>query len=280
MSELEKEDYQEPRCLICDPVDQKQAGVTPIPVGRILEKLDTFLDRQDYAGAKRLLAGWMEEARQGHDLRGQLSLENELMGICRKTGAGEEAMQHAARALQLIEDTGLQDSVTAATTYVNAATVYHAFEKEDRSLELFRKARPLMEASLPEGDFRLGSLYNNMALTLMSLEQYGEAREMNRLALQTMEKNENGKLEQAVTWLNMANAEELELGLEVAAGTIDSCLERAEALLLDPELEQNGYYAFFCEKCAPTFDYYGWFVTAKELKTRAERYYAGNGAEQ
>ena len=32
-----------------------------------------------------------------------------------------------------------------------------------------------------------------------------------------------------------------------------------------------GYYAFVCEKCAPTFSYYGYFLAAERLKDRSDR---------
>ena len=47
----------------------------------------------------------------------------------------------------------------------------------------------------------------------------------------------------------------------------------AEELLLDESNAQDGNYAFVCEKCAPTFEYYGWFMTAEELKRRSDGIY-------
>ena len=50
-------------------------------------------------------------------------------------------------------------------------------------------------------------------------------------------------------------------------------LEAAERLLDDPALPRDGYYAFVCEKCAPTFDYYGYFLVADDLNERARAIY-------
>ena len=50
-------------------------------------------------------------------------------------------------------------------------------------------------------------------------------------------------------------------------------VEKAKALIDTPELPRNGYYAFVCEKSAPTFDYYGYFLYADELKKTAGRIY-------
>ena len=50
---------------------------------------------------------------------------------------------------------------------------------------------------------------------------------------------------------------------------------RAEKLFYTEDLPRNGYYAFVCEKCAPVFGYYGYFLTERELKRRAREIYDG-----
>ena len=64
-----------------------------------------------------------------------------------------------------------------------------------------------------------------------------------------------------------------EHGLLEAEAAIDGRLDRAKALLDDPRNEKNGYYAFVCEKCAPTFSYYGYFAAASELEQEAKTIY-------
>ena len=88
-----------------------------------------------------------------------------------------------------------------------------------------------------------------------------------------MGKVKNGELEQAITYLNLADLKAAELGHEAAEAYIEEYLEKAKALIDTPELPRNGYYAFVCEKSAPTFDYYGYFLYADELKKTAGRIY-------
>ena len=64
-----------------------------------------------------------------------------------------------------------------------------------------------------------------------------------------------------------------ELGAEDASAQVDGVLDTAQALLDSPSLVRDGYYAFVCEKCAPTFAYYGWFAAADELNERARAIY-------
>ena len=266
---LEKEDYIDPRCALCGKPGEEEAA-QPVPVGRIMDKLREYEDRNDWPAAERHLKYWLEEAEACRDERGQLTLNNELMGFYRKQGDREKAFAHAEKAVGLVEKLGMEDTMTAGTTWVNAGTVREAFGDPVGGLAFFESARANYEKNLPEGDGRLGGLYNNMALSLAVCGRYGEAEEMFLKAIDVMKKQEYGELEQAITWLNMADAAEAALGAENAEETVEEYLETAERLLDTESLPRNGYYAFVCEKCAPVFGHYGWFVTEAELKRRAE----------
>lgn len=266
---LEKEDYIEPNCVLCGKPGEAESP-RPVPVGRILDKLREYEDRSDWEGVERHLKYWLAEAEANRDERGQLMLNNELMGYYRKQGKQEEAYAHADRATELIEKTGMEDTVTAGTTWVNAGTVREAFGDPVGGLTFFEMARENYEKNLPENDGRLGGLYNNMALSLAVCGRYDEAESMFRKAIAVMEKQEHGELEQAITWLNMADAAEAALGAENAEETVEEYLEKAEALLNTESLPRNGYYAFVCEKCAPVFGHYGYFATEAELTRRAK----------
>lgn len=91
-----------------------------------------------------------------------------------------------------------------------------------------------------------------------------------------MSKKESGELEVAITYLNLANLEEARLGAEKSEAIVDKYVEKAYELLNKDYLPRNGYYAFVCEKCAPTFGYYGRFLYEKELRDRARDIYERN----
>ena len=251
-----------------------RGGVRPIPRQRVLDRLDGYLNRRDLAAARRHLLYWLEEARAGGDLRGELLIRNELVGHYRKAGEREPALEHAAAALDLVDRLELGDDVGAAATYVNAATAMNAFGENVRALELFERAKALYEAgdAAPE---LLGGLYNNMALACAALGRFDEARALYAKALSRMAGAPHGELECAITCLNLADLERAELGMEAAEGRVYALADRAVALLDDPKLVRDGYYAFVCEKCAPTLEYYGYFDDARRLREEAERIYAG-----
>ena len=271
---LEYEDYTEPVCPLCTTFYDKTPPVSQIDISRVKEKLDEYLSRGDYAGGERHLKYWTEEARAGRDGGGELFILNELMGLYRKTSRKEAAFGAMEAALALTGSLGLDGTVTEATTFVNAATVLKAFGEGRRALSLYEKARISYEKLLGANDAKLGGLYNNTALALCDEGRYDEAEALFKKALDVMKNVEHGELEQAITYLNMADMAEAKLGLEEGESEIEALLETAKSLLLTPSVPHNGYYAFVCEKCAPTFGYYGHFIDEKYFDDEAKKIYA------
>ncbi len=270
---LTPEDYAEPRCVLCD----EPYGITPevkaVPQGRIIEKMNDYMSRRDYAGAERHLMYWLEEAKLGHDKGGELMIHGELVGHFRKTANREGAFKSAKEALRLIDELQFEKSISAATTYINIATAYNAFDENEKAVPLFEKAMAIYEASDNVSPALMGGLYNNMALTLVALGRYDDAYPLYDKALKVMKKAPGGSLEQAITYLNMADAYEAQLGGERAESKISDLLDTAYDLLINTDAPHDGYYAFVCEKCAPSFSYYGYFLAAGELNKRAEEIY-------
>ena len=240
---------------------------------RILTRLDEHLHKNDYAGAERHLLYWITEKKNTPAVT--LPLYNELMGLYRKLGRHDEAIRAAQTALSLVKENGIEEHPTAATTYLNAATVLHAAKRTEEGIPYFERARAIYERELAPGDTRLGGLYNNMALALVALSRFREANELYLRAIAVMEKAEYGMTEIAITYLNMADAAVAEHGMTDAEETVASLLEKAKTLLEDHP-RRDGHYAFVCEKCASVFGYYGYFRYAKELKERAARIYEGS----
>ncbi len=272
---LSPEDYEEPRCLLGDEPFGKPSRVQSIPQQRVLEKLDEYLARRDYAGGERHLLYWLEEARQGQDRRGELLVLGELVGHYRKSGKREEAFSASAQVLRLVEALQMDDRPSGATAFINVATAYNAFGRDEEALALFEKALGICEASPRQDPALLGGLYNNMALCCQALGKFSDCRSLYEKALSQMALVPGGTPEQAITCLNMADAETLEKGPEASREAVSALLDRAWSLLQDPAAPRDGYYAFVCEKCAPGFAHYGEEERALALRRRSEEIYAG-----
>ena len=271
--DLQPEDYTDPACPFCTDQYQKEPPVRSIPTGRVLDKLDEHFAKNDYAGAERHLLYWRKEAELGRDRRGELLIANELMGLYRKTGRLDEAKKEAETALSLSEELGVENETAGGTACLNAATVYKAAGEPARSLALFEKARAVLEKTAADQPGLLAGLYNNTALTLVDLARFDEAQKLYEKALDLLTNVKNGQADAAVTWLNLADLYTARDGAEGAEKSVAACVERAAALLDGPDLPRDGYYAFVCEKCAPVFGYYGYFLLEQTYRERAKNIY-------
>ena len=256
---------------------------------RIVDKLDERMGRRDYAGAERHLRYWLEEMLALDDRRGELAVRNELVGHFRKTGNRDEAIEQGEAVLALVDELDFGNTISAATTCVNVATAFCAFGKSDRALELFARAARIYEGSSQTEAHLLGGLYNNWALACVACGRFDEADELYGRALSMMEQVENGELERAITYLNLADAISARAGeadvvgenfepvwqddLAVREERIGRCLDTALELLNTPSVPRDGYYAFVCEKCAPVFGHYGYFLVDEDLRERAKAIY-------
>ena len=245
-----------------------------IAIGQVIEKLDGYLARNDQAAAGRHLAYWTEEARAIGDRRAEFTLVNERIGFCRKNRDRAGALEAAACAVGLVEEMGIDDSVSGATAWINAATAYKAFGMAKEALPLYEKAQKIYLRDLAADDARLGGLWNNYALALCETENYAEAERLLHRAIGVMMQNRMLP-EAAVSYLNLADLYEARDGLEDGAERIEKSLDEAERLLDDVSCPRDGNYAFVCEKSHPVFDYFGRFAFAAELRERAEAIYGG-----
>lgn len=257
-----KEEYEEPRCVLC--MNPKSR----IPIDRVLEKYDSYIEEKAYDRAKSHLSYWLEEAKAGGDEAGELTMLGELMGHCRKNNAMDEALSIADSIVSKVEKYGFNDTVTGATAILNAGTVYRAAGQNEKSVYHYSLAEKTYEELLNEKDDRLGGLYNNYASALTEIGEYSKAEERFIKALKIMDGTRNGKLECAITYLNLADLYEKRDGIEKGEALIDEMLDKAYELLSDNSLERNGYYEFVLDKCIPAYDHYGQFLRSSELGKR------------
>ncbi len=270
---LDKFDYAEPSCPLCGGADfyypEKDAPLGHIPVERIISKVDSLFDKNDYREAGRLLVYWCDEAVSLKDRRGELAMESELVGYYRKQNDRENGIKSVSRALMLTEMLGQSDMASGATVLINCATAYKAFDMPEDAMPLYLKAETVYKKLLPDTDARFGGLYNNMALALSDLGRFSEAEEAYCTAIKVMETVEGGELECAITYVNLAHMYEKSGESE----KIDDCMVLAAKLLWSENLKHDGYYAFVLEKCAPSFSYFGFKSVGEEFKKESEAIY-------
>lgn len=245
-----------------------------IPVNDFINKLDSLFNKNDLVGAGKLLDYWHNEAVRLYDKRGELSVVNEELGYFRKTNDKEKALSSVERSIELITELAIENTVSSATIFLNAATTLKAFGKAENALPLYDKTLAIYRANLPANDKLFGGFYNNYGLSLTDLKRYGDAENAFLKAIEVMLENENSKPEIAITYINLAHLyEEFD---ERSEEDIKICLDSAEEYLYDKDIVHNGYFAFVLSKCAPSFRHFGRLEKALEMEKLSEALYERN----
>ena len=269
---MDPKDYTESCC----PFDSSMYTGTPdsspcpvsLPVRNVIEQLDALYEQGREDEAQEYLEDWQAKAENCGDWRAELSFTSELLGQYRRSGNMDKGLAAVDRAMKIIREHRMGETLSGATVLLNAATTLKCFGRAAESLPVFRHVSRVYAQKLDPMDYRFAGLYNNMALSCSDVEDYQGAERYFNLALKLIEHCENPGNDMAVTYCNMA---EMYGRQDMEDERIEQCMERAWELLNDDKLPRDGYHAFTISKCAPTFDYFGYFLYAKELRERAEK---------
>ena len=269
-------DYLEPCCCFDSSlyrgIPDAEPCRDPIDVPAVIARLDALYNAGREKEALVLLEENRDLARARDDWRGELSMLSELLGYHRRDGDRDKAMAAVNGALDLIRLHRMGATVSGATVLLNAATTLKCFGRAKESIPIFEHVARVYGDNLDPTDYRFAGLYNNMGLSYADEEDYLQAERCFRLALQVIAHSRNPQNELAVTCCNLA---ELYDRQDPEDPRIGEYMEKAWDYLNDPALPRNGYHAFTISKCAPSFDYFGYFLYSRELKERAEKIYAG-----
>lgn len=269
-------DYQEPICPFDTSaytgVPDAEPTAETIPVPKLIEQLDALYDagREDEAGA--FLENWRQRAAACGDWRGELAMLSEMMGHYRRSREEDKGLRAVADGMAILREHHMGSTVSGATVMLNAATTLKCFGRAGESVPIFEHVCRVYGENLDPLDYRFGGLYNNMALSYADMGQYDKAELHFERALRVIERCPNPDNELAVTWCNMA---EMYDRRDPEDPRVGACMEKAWEHLNAPGLVRDGYHAFTISKCAPSFDYFGYFLYAMELRERAEKIYAG-----
>lgn len=243
-----------------------------LDVPQVIKELDALYENGRDSQAERFLEAQREKASLAGDWRGELSMLSELMGQYCRSKNKEKGLKSVEDGLRLIREHNLGQTLSGATVMLNAATTMKCFGQTEVSIPVFSHVCRVYAQNLDPMDYRFAGLYNNMALSCADAGRYEEAERYYQLAMKIMSKLPAGENEIAVTLCNLAELYDRQDHEDMRIG---QCMERAWEVLNTPGLPRDGYHAFNIAKCAPSFDYFGYFLWAKELKERAEKIYGG-----
>ncbi len=174
-------------------------------INRVTQELDTLFAQEKIDEIPQFLESHIEQAIEEDAKDVLLTLYNEIIGFYRETGRYDLSIENCHKAVALMDEMGLQDTIPYATTLLNAANAHRAAGLLQESLELYNKVRPIYVAQLDEDDMYFANYYNNLSLLYQEMNDFASAKEQLVNALYIVTHKPDKQFEVAVTQANLAN---------------------------------------------------------------------------
>ena len=149
----------------------------------------------------------LRQAEEESDIGAKITILNEMMGFYRETSQYEKAKESIQQVLELMERSGLADSLPYATTLLNSANALRAAGELEQAAQYYNQVFALFEGQVPQTDFRYAELYNNVSLLYQEMKRYDMATQCLLNALAIVEQTPGKEFQQAVTLANLGSSE-------------------------------------------------------------------------
>lgn len=202
-------------------------------INQVTEELDTLFAQEKIDEIPQFLESHIAQAIGEGAKDVLLTLYNEIIGFYRETGQYELSVANCHKALELMDDMGIKDTIPYATTLLNIANAYRAAGMLQESLDLYNQVRPIYVAQLKEDDIYFANLYNNLSLLYQEMNDFASAKDQLENALYIVTHKPDKQFEVAVTQANLANTC-IELGQdEEAKARAEEAIRIFESLGVD-----------------------------------------------
>lgn len=175
-------------------------------VENMLAGLDQLFEEQKIEQVEGYLLTHLEQALKLEDTGAVLTILNEMVGYYREMCEYEKSILYGEKAIPILEQAGLANSIFHATTLLNLATAYRAAAENQKALSLYEQVEVIYDLHLPKQAKEYASLYNNKSLALQELLDYEKAAACQKKALDITMLYQDMEFEQAVSCANLGNS--------------------------------------------------------------------------
>lgn len=225
-----------------------------INVVRFIAKIDECFKTNDLQKAENLIETWTNDALALNDLRGLLTVQNEGLGLYRRTNDYNNAIKTIELVKNLLDGLKLLDSVSGATILVNLATTMKAFGKAKEALSYYEQAEQIYAVNGLLASFEYTALLNNRASCLDELDRFDEAERDLLNAIEILKKDGSHDGEIAVSLINLAHV--VYNRNDKDTSRVEEILDSAWEFINSPNQPHDSNYAFILSKIAPSFRYF------------------------
>lgn len=173
-------------------------------INQILQTLDHLFATNQTEKVEGFLIGELAKALSVENHSCAITIMNELIGYYRSISRIDDSIMITEKALSIIKHVGLDGSLAYATTLLNGATAYRAARQYEKANVMYEETLTLYKELLPDVDYRLAGLYNNMSTLFSELKRYEEAASQLKNAITILQAIEKDSMEEAVSHTNLS----------------------------------------------------------------------------
>ena len=206
-------------------------------IQEILENLDVLFKEKRIDEVEPYLVNQLQISRKNNNWQCQLTILNELIGFFRSVDNYKKALEYGDRAVQLLKDKNLKETIPYGTTLLNIASVHRAYGNFDEAVKMFTNVARIYEKEFKSADYRLSGLYNNISVTYEEMKNYKDAAYYGRKSLKVLQQIPGEEIKSAIVMSNLATIElKLDNGKEAA-----SYLEEALSIFRKQQVRDSHY---------------------------------------
>ena len=175
-------------------------------INKVLAEYDNLFGNTSLTEIEAYLSQKINEATVEQDDASNVTLLNEMIGLCRDTSQKDKALMYCKQLKGLLKRMNLEGTMHYATSMQNIANAYRAFGLFEEAEEAFQTIEKIYGTCLDKGDYLWASLYNNWGLLYQEKQDYAKSAEALQKALALIVQIPDSEIKVAITKTNLANS--------------------------------------------------------------------------
>lgn len=174
-----------------------------IDVKAFYSGLDELFKKGNGIEIKSYMESWLQAAQLRDDVVGIIAVSNELGGLCRAMGENARAKELYISVLEKLDLIGMKDTENYAAALINMGDVYVYSGEHKAALDIFLRAKKILEEKKLTGDYRMAALCNNISMVYREEANFADAEEALNVAFNIIKGLPEYKSELATTYVNL-----------------------------------------------------------------------------
>ncbi|MGP1570024.1 MAG: tetratricopeptide repeat protein [Eubacteriales bacterium] len=233
--------------------------------------LDEMFKKSNGAEIGSYMESWLKDAELKNDVAGIIAVSNELGGLRRAMGENGKAKELYISVLEKLELIGMKDTENYAAALINMGDVYVYTGEHKEALDIFLRARKILQDKKLTGDYRMAALCNNISMVYREFGNFSEAEEALDVAFNIIKGLSEYRSELATTYVNLGELQVRQNKLTMARESFLAAIKIYEGNTQGKDVHHSAACAGMGEVCFLNSEYEeseNWYKQALNLIER------------